>query len=118
MSAHDLTVTQVAAGLGHCLAVASSGEVFAFGWNSAGQLGLGDSQRAQETIAMPSPIFGIPAHPAAIIAAGRVHSLLITDDMLSDEVALLSEGDSNLQGVSSMDMPQPQRLQAPLFVLL
>ena len=40
-------VSQVAAGLGHCLGVTSKGDVVAWGWNAAGQLGLGPSQKEQ-----------------------------------------------------------------------
>lgn len=52
-------LSQVAAGLGHCLGVTSKGDVVAWGWNAAGQLGLGPSQKEQ-VVYSPSQVC-IPA---------------------------------------------------------
>lgn len=53
---------QVAAGLGHCLGVTSKGDVVAWGWNAAGQLGLGPSLKEQVVysptqVSIPACIF-------------------------------------------------------------
>jgi len=41
-------VTRVAAGLGHTVACTDSGDVYSWGWNADGQLGLGDDQSRGE----------------------------------------------------------------------
>jgi alpha-tubulin suppressor-like RCC1 family protein len=71
----------VAAGLGHSLAVATDGEVFSFGWDAFGQLGLGEHAAAAAAAAAPAPVFGVPHHRRARVAAGRSHSVLLTDDV-------------------------------------
>ena len=38
----------VAAGLGHTVACSDSGDVYSWGWNADGQLGLGDDQSRGE----------------------------------------------------------------------
>ncbi len=43
-----LKVTGVAAGLGHTVACTDSGDVYSWGWNADGQLGLGDDQSRGE----------------------------------------------------------------------
>ncbi|KAK9803170.1 hypothetical protein WJX72_007973 [[Myrmecia] bisecta] len=78
-----LQMTSVAAGLGHCLGVtADQGDVFSWGWNSGQQLGLGPLV-TQHVVPWPTQIYGLPHNPAARLAAGRVHSILVTDDVLS-----------------------------------
>ena len=41
-------MTGVAAGLGHTVACTDSGDVYSWGWNADGQLGLGDDQSRGE----------------------------------------------------------------------
>ena len=43
-----LTVVQVAAGLAHTVACTDSGDVYSWGWNADGQLGLGDDHSRAE----------------------------------------------------------------------
>ena len=69
--ASDL-VLQVAAGLSHCIAVCKDGALLAWGWNSAGQLGLGDDA-VSATITSPWQV--APDSLPAIIGAGRVHTI-------------------------------------------
>lgn len=38
------SVVSISAGARHCLAVAERGQIFAWGWNKYGQLGLGDTE--------------------------------------------------------------------------
>lgn len=71
---------QVAAGLGHSLAVMSEGACAAWGWNAGGQLGLGEFV-GSDVVAEPTPIYGLPKQRRAVAAAGRVHSVLLTDDI-------------------------------------
>ena len=65
---------QVAAGLGHCLGVLSDGSVAAWGWNAAGQCGLGQFVTA-ESIQVPTAIYGIPNNRCALCAAVQCHSV-------------------------------------------
>ena len=43
-----MNVRGIAGGLGHTVAFTDSGDVYAWGWNSDGQLGLGDDQGRSE----------------------------------------------------------------------
>lgn len=45
---HVLQVVGIAAGLAHTVACTDSGAVFAWGWNSDGQLGLGDDRNRSQ----------------------------------------------------------------------
>lgn len=47
---------QVAAGLGHCLGVTHKGDVMAWGWAAAGQLGLGHCHQGSHTVLHPTPV--------------------------------------------------------------
>ncbi|EFN51325.1 hypothetical protein CHLNCDRAFT_141087 [Chlorella variabilis] len=82
---------QVAAGLGHCLGVLADGGVVSWGWNGGGQLGLGQFV-TEECIPRPTPIYGIPANRHALIAAGRVHSVLATDEIADRGSAFEAQG--------------------------
>ncbi len=64
----------VLGGDAHTLARSDSGSVFAWGDNSAGQLGLGDNQARLEPITVPG-LSGVLA-----VAAGRAHSLALRAD--------------------------------------
>ena len=70
---------QVAAGLAHCLALSQDGKLFAWGWNSAGQLGLGNASLHQDVTPLPTFV-GHVQHPweRTVLAAGRVHSMAAT----------------------------------------
>ncbi len=68
-------VTEIAAGYEHSLAITSSGQLYAFGLNSLGQLGSG--------MASPNPtptLVTLPGEsgPVTQIAAGELHSLAVT----------------------------------------
>jgi alpha-tubulin suppressor-like RCC1 family protein len=66
-------VKAVAAGYNYSLALTESGEVYAWGWNEEGQLGLGDT----EDRLTPTKVEGLPKVKA--IAAGGAHSLALTE---------------------------------------
>ncbi|WP_372492529.1 RCC1 domain-containing protein, partial [Salinispora arenicola] len=69
-----ITVTDVAAGRNHSLAVTSTGGVLAWGFNSDGQLGDGTTTDSSTPVAVNLPQ-GITV---TAVAAGRNHSLAIT----------------------------------------
>lgn len=78
------TVTQIAAGEGHSLAVTSSGQLYAFGSNNFGQLGSeanNEIDGVPNTKANPTPaLVKLPegSGPVATVGAGRHDSLAVT----------------------------------------
>jgi alpha-tubulin suppressor-like RCC1 family protein len=72
-------VTQAAAGGDYSLAVTSSGQLYAFGYNYFGQLGTSFNSATQNASPTPMPV-GLPGATGAVIrvAAGNEHSLAIT----------------------------------------
>lgn len=77
---YDLTITKVAAGMFHSLALASTGELFAWGWNNHMQLGL---QGVLEAPNSEFPVVVWPLKNAGIrvvaMAGGQAHSAAISD---------------------------------------
>jgi alpha-tubulin suppressor-like RCC1 family protein len=73
------TLTKLAAGTGHSLALASSGRVFAWGSNSSGQLGNGTTAASDLPVEVDAG--GVLAGKRVIaIAAGSAHGLALTTD--------------------------------------
>ena len=70
-------VLKVASGGAHPLVLTTSGDVYAMGDNTYGQLGHGT---AGETVSRPARIEGPPAGAVVDIAAGHHHSACITSD--------------------------------------
>ena len=71
-------VAQVAAGFTHSLAVTSTGQLYAFGENYYGQLGI--TTNTGTTNANPPALVGLPGQtgPVVQVAAGYTHSLAVT----------------------------------------
>jgi alpha-tubulin suppressor-like RCC1 family protein len=69
-----VTVTGIAAGQFHCLAVTSTGAVYAWGFNGSGQLGNGTTNNASLPQLVPLPA-GVKA---TAVGAGDNHSLVVT----------------------------------------
>lgn len=68
-------VVQIACGLKHTLALTNNGELYAWGSNREGQLGLG-SEIKQET--KPKLITSLADIPIAFIACGGYHSIVVS----------------------------------------
>ncbi|WP_238380256.1 RCC1 domain-containing protein [Salinispora tropica] len=68
------TVTAIAAGIGHSLALTSAGTVLTWGLNSDGQLGDGTTTDSSTPIAVDLPA----GTTVTAIAAGSLHSLAVT----------------------------------------
>lgn len=68
-------VVQIAAGYHHNLALTNSGDLFAWGANNYGQLGLG-TQTVKETV--PKLVTSLSGVPIAFIACGAYHSFVIS----------------------------------------
>ncbi|KAL3663592.1 hypothetical protein V7S43_011479 [Phytophthora oleae] len=79
--------TYVACGAAHTLATSGSHELYAFGWNSSGQLGVGDCRDRFvptrvayfDTVRQPSGA-ALPPLAIASVAAGKQHSLVSSPD--------------------------------------
>ncbi|XP_055530268.1 probable E3 ubiquitin-protein ligase HERC4 isoform X2 [Wyeomyia smithii] len=69
------TIVQIAAGQMHCLALTNSGELYAWGANGYGQLGLG---MTNEKISSPALVKSLAGVPIAFIACGGCHSFAIS----------------------------------------
>ena len=72
-------VTQSASGYVHSLAVTSSGQLYAFGNNAYGQLGVATNSGTGNANPTPTPVT-LPGAigPVTQIAAGEYHSLVVT----------------------------------------
>ncbi|XP_033210790.1 probable E3 ubiquitin-protein ligase HERC4 isoform X2 [Belonocnema kinseyi] len=68
-------VVQIACGLKHTLALTNNGELYAWGSNKEGQLGLGPGIRKELKPKLVSSLAGIPI---AFIACGGYHSLVVS----------------------------------------
>ncbi|MGX7671088.1 RCC1-like domain-containing protein [Plantactinospora sp. DSM 117369] len=71
----EITTTAVAAGFAHSLALTSTGQVYAWGWNSEGQLGTGAPGGNSST---PAPVQLPTGTTVTDIAAHGDHSLALT----------------------------------------
>ncbi|KAM9398503.1 LOW QUALITY PROTEIN: putative E3 ubiquitin-protein ligase HERC6 [Salvelinus alpinus] len=70
-----ITVIQVACGNSHSLALTEGGQVFSWGLNSHGQLGLGKGVPLQPIPALVRSLTGVPVTQ---VAAGGTHTLALT----------------------------------------
>lgn len=70
-----ITVIQVACGNSHSLALTKGGQVFSWGFNSHGQLGLGKEVALQPIPALVRSLIGVPVTQ---VAAGGTHTLALT----------------------------------------
>ena len=78
------TITQIAAGGGHSLALASDGTIYSFGGNNYGQLGRSTSTSNPHSIVFPAPVetASTPMNGKTIVqvAAGSYHSFALASD--------------------------------------
>ncbi|KAM7047745.1 putative E3 ubiquitin-protein ligase HERC4 isoform 3-T5 [Acridotheres tristis] len=74
-SLSEIQIVQVACGYYHSLALSKGSEVFSWGQNKYGQLGLGYEYKKQSSPQMIKSLLGIPF---AQIAAGGAHSFVLT----------------------------------------
>uniref|UniRef100_J3S1J2 Putative E3 ubiquitin-protein ligase HERC4-like n=1 Tax=Crotalus adamanteus TaxID=8729 RepID=J3S1J2_CROAD len=74
-SLSDIQIVQVACGYFHSLALSKGSEVFSWGQNKYGQLGLGYEYKKQASPQIIKSLLGIPF---AQIAAGGAHSFVLT----------------------------------------
>ena len=65
---------QISAGLSHCVATTTEGDLLTWGWNSAGQLGIGDDD-SNSIAAVPQRALRLQSSSSTLLAAGRVHTI-------------------------------------------
>ncbi|CAD7081549.1 unnamed protein product [Hermetia illucens] len=68
-------IVQIASGHNHCLALSNNGQLFAWGLNSYGQLGIGSTS---EKVMRPTEVKSLAGIPIAFIACGANHSFVIS----------------------------------------
>uniref|UniRef100_A0A182M4V1 HECT domain-containing protein n=1 Tax=Anopheles culicifacies TaxID=139723 RepID=A0A182M4V1_9DIPT len=68
-------VVQIASGQYHCLALTNNGELYAWGSNSYGQLGIGTTN---EKVPIPTLVQSLAGVPIAFIACGGNHSFAVS----------------------------------------
>lgn len=71
----DIQIVQVACGYYHSLALSKASEVFCWGQNKYGQLGLGTDCKKQTSPQLIKSLLGIPFMQ---VAAGGAHSFVLT----------------------------------------
>jgi len=104
-----VTVTAVAAGDGHSLAVTSAGGVLAWGDNVSGQLGTGDNQNSSSPVFVQIP----PGTFITAIAAGDEHSLALTSTG-----TLLAWGNNSAGQLGNPQVAGPPNTNVPVDVEL
>jgi len=73
------TITKVAAGASHSIALASDGTVYTWGYNGYGQLGNGDNTRRNVPVAVSTSVV-LSGKTITQVAAGGHHSIALASD--------------------------------------
>jgi RCC1 and BTB domain-containing protein len=71
----DLNISVIKCGANHSLALTQSGEVYAWGWNHCGQIGLGDNNKYFK----PTKVNVLNENKIKMISCGGCHSLALTE---------------------------------------
>ncbi|XP_024115134.1 probable E3 ubiquitin-protein ligase HERC3 [Oryzias melastigma] len=71
----DHSISQVVCGNQHCIALSRDGQLFTWGQNSSGQLGLGKGETGKLS---PSPVKSLAGIPLAQITAGGDHCFAVS----------------------------------------
>ena len=67
---------QIASGDNHCLALTKGGQLYGWGDNQFGQLGIGPS--VGKTVMVPTPVDCLTSLPLRFISCGAHHSLVVS----------------------------------------
>ncbi|XP_069045097.1 probable E3 ubiquitin-protein ligase HERC4 isoform X2 [Lepisosteus oculatus] len=103
-----IPVAQIAAGGDHSFALSLFGTVFGWGRNSAGQLGLGDTQDRR----IPTPVTALELKKTVFISCGEEHTAVLTKDGL---VFTFGSGSYGQLGHNSLRNELRPRLVAELW---
>ena len=79
-TSQSLKATQISAGVNHSLAVGQDGNLWAWGLNSNGQLGIGSTVNQTKPTLIKDPANKAQAFKAVRSSAGQLHSLAIRQD--------------------------------------
>ena len=79
-TSQSLKATQISAGVNHSLAVGQDGSLWAWGWNSNGQLGIGSTVNQNKPALIKDPANNAQAFEAVRSSSGQLHSLAIRQD--------------------------------------
>ncbi|XP_048826786.1 probable E3 ubiquitin-protein ligase HERC3 isoform X2 [Brienomyrus brachyistius] len=102
---HLNKVVQVACGDNHSVLLRQDGQIFTWGCNSSGQLGLGNREPSK----MPQSLLGLAGIPLAQIAAGGDHSLALSVSGAVFSWGSNRRGQLGLGDVTDRDRPVPVR---------
>lgn len=67
-------IVQIACGLKHSIALTNNGELYAWGSNSDGQLGVGSNTKME---LVPKLVHSLAAVPIAFVTCGGYHTIII-----------------------------------------
>jgi alpha-tubulin suppressor-like RCC1 family protein len=95
------TITAIAAGTVHSLALTSTGQVLAWGDNAGGQLGDGTTNPSNVPVAVSLP----PGTTITAIAAGNIHSLAVTSTGAVLAWGFNADGELGDGGNTNSDVP-------------
>ncbi len=79
-TSQSLKATQISAGVNHSLAVGQDGNLWAWGLNSSGQLGIGSTVNQNKPALIKDPANKAQAFKAVRSSAGQLHSLAVRQD--------------------------------------
>ena len=79
-TSQSLKAAQISAGVNHSLAVGQDGSLWAWGWNSNGQLGIGSTVNQNKPALINDPANKAQAFKAVRSSAGQLHSLAVRRD--------------------------------------
>lgn len=94
-------VVALAAGVAHSLAATASGDLWVWGWNDTGQLGLSNQ------INYWSPVMSPYIHGVTMVAAGASHSLAVLDTGVVMTWGLNDQGQLGDGTTANHNLPQP-----------
>ncbi|KAH9488940.1 E3 ubiquitin-protein ligase mycbp2 [Bulinus truncatus] len=98
--------TQIAVGLHHTLVLLFNGDVYAFGSNNNGQLGLGDTKIRGKPTKVPLPL------PATMVAAGSHHSVFL---LTSGQIYTCGDHQKGALGRNGLDDSPVKSKNIPWF---
>ena len=79
-TSQNLKAAQISAGVNHSLVVGRDGSLWAWGWNSNGQLGIGSTVNQNKPATIKDPANKAQTFKAVRSSVGQLHSLAIRQD--------------------------------------
>ena len=103
----DVPITHVNCGKYHTAAISADGDVYAWGLNDSGQLGLGSRSVKAPT---PAKVDALSGCGVVQLACGQYHTLALTE---GGEVYSMGFGGSFLNGAGGLGHGDRTQLEAP-----